>query len=77
MEISSSEVVSVSVAGRVSLGPGARCAEPFAAPPGQQQDVGIDLIAVFVRERLHRRRVIGLDGGLQLRQVGDEAAPAG
>ncbi len=57
-------------------GAAARSPKRFSTPPGQQQDVSLDLLAVFVRQRLHGRRVTRLDRGLQLRQVGDEARQA-
>ena len=47
--------------------------QPFAVPVGDQQEVGIELPAVVLRNRPDGRRILRLDGGLELRQVGDES----
>ena len=48
-------------------------AQQHAAASGQQQQVGVHRVAVFVGERLHGRRIAGFNRGLQLRRaVGDE-----
>ena len=48
-------------------------AERPAIAVGHEKEVGVDLRAIVRRQRLHRRLVIDVDGGLQLGQVGDQA----
>ena len=47
--------------------------QPCAVPVGDQQEVGIELPPVVLGNRPDRRRILSLDGGLELRKVGDES----